>query len=392
VFAYLDCFSGVSGDKFLGALVGAGLDPRVLADGLALVDVGGYRLDVHDAKRNGVMGTQVEVVVEPGQPSRDWRAIRGLIASSRLAPEVRGRALAAFGALAEAEAQVHGTSLDEVHFHEVGAVDSIVDIVGAAIGMDEFGIDEVWSTPVRVGFGTVMTSHGELPVPAPATALLLSGMPTYAGDFEGEMTTPTGAALLRAFVTRYAPLPPVRISAEGWGAGSRDLPVPNLLRLSVGEREPGGGDLSEVAVLESAIDNVTPELLAAAIDLVLESGALDAWTEPLRMKKGRLGTAVTVIARPADAARLTEVLMLHTGTLGVRRTYTWRQTAPRRLATVETSLGRVRVKVQGEGDAWRVRPENDDVVAIARATGLPLDRVARILTDEAETALRDTGA
>lgn len=392
MFAYLDCFSGVSGDKFLGALVGAGLDPRVLADRLALVDVGGYHLDVHDAKRNGVMGTQVEVLVEPGQPSRDWRAIRDLIASSRLASAVREQALAAFGALAEAEAQVHGTGVEDVHFHEVGAVDSIVDIVGAAIGMHELGIDEVWSTSVRVGSGTVMTSHGELPVPAPATALLLRGVPTYAGDFEGEMTTPTGAALLRAFVTRYAPLPPARLSAEGWGAGSRDLPVPNLLRLSVGEREPGGGDLSEVAVLESAIDNVTPELLAAAVDLVLEAGALDAWTEPLRMKKGRLGTAVTVIARPADAARLTDVLMLHTGTLGVRRTYTWRQTAPRRLATVETSLGTVRVKVQGEGDAWRVRPENNDVVAIARATGLPLDRVSRILTDEAEAALRDAGA
>jgi uncharacterized protein (TIGR00299 family) protein len=392
MFAYLDCFSGVSGDKFLGALVGAGLDPVTLADRLALVDVGGYRLDVHDARRNGLMGTQVEVLVEPGQPSRDWREIRRLIEDSRLGAVVRERALAAFRLLAEAEAQVHGTSVEDVHFHEVGSVDSIVDIVGAAIGMHELGIGELWSTPVRVGSGTVMTSHGELPVPAPATARLLRGVPTYAGDIEGEMTTPTGAALLREFVTRYAPLPPVRLSAEGWGAGSRDLPVPNLLRLSVGEREPGGGELSEVAVLESAIDNATPELLAGAIDLVLEAGALDAWTEPLRMKKSRLGTAVTVIARPADAGRLTEVLMLHTGTLGVRRTYTWRQTVPRRLATVQTSLGPVRVKVQGEGDAWRVRPENDDVVAIARATGIPLDRVARVLTDEAEAALRDDGA
>jgi uncharacterized protein (DUF111 family) len=232
-----------------------------------------------------------------------------------------------------------------------------------------------------------MTSHGELPVPAPATARLLVGMPVFAGEAEGELTTPTGAALLAEFVTRFAAMPPMTLRSEGWGAGTRDGSVPNLLRLFVGEAEMGGGGLTEVALLQSVLDNVTPEILAATLDIALQEGALDAWADPVAMKKGRLGSEVTVLASVEDAARLTEVLMKHTGTLGVRRTLTWRQVSPRRSETIETSLGRVRVKVQGSGPSLRVRPENDDVVAIARAQGLPLDRVARTLTMEAEAAL-----
>lgn len=387
MLAFLDCFSGVSGDKFLGALVGAGLDPRVLEQRLRLLGVEGWHIEAEAVERGGLPGTQVSVVIDEGQPSRDWRAIRTLIEASGLSDAEKDGALRAFTVLAEAEAQVHGVAVDHVHFHEVGAVDSIIDIVGTAVGLRALGIDELWSTAVRVGRGTVATSHGELPIPAPATALLLRGLPVYAGDVPGEMTTPTGAALLRAFVTRFAALPPMRVRTEGWGAGTRDFGIPNLLRLTLGEVEMGGGDLSEVAVLETSVDHVTPELLAATIDLLLAEGALDAWADPILMKKGRLGTEVTVLAAPEDAHRLSDLLMLHTGTLGVRRTFTWREVAPRRIETVDTSLGTVRVKVQGEGASARVRPENDDVVAIARSTGLPLDRVTRTLTLEAEAAL-----
>lgn len=387
MFAFLDCFSGASGDKFLGALVGAGLDVDVLRERLALLDVRGYTIEASEVRRAGVAGTKVDVLVAEGQRSRDWRAIRGLIEESRLDDSVKRVALDAFGRLAAAEATAHGVAVDDVHFHEVGAVDSIVDIVGTAIGVVELGIDEVWSTPVRLGQGAVMTSHGLLPIPAPATAELLRGVPVYAGELEGEMTTPTGAALLRALVTRWAPMPPMSVDSEGWGAGSRDLPVPNLLRMTLGRPELGGGGLTEVAVLESAIDHTTPELLAATLDIALAEGALDAWAEPVSMKKGRIGTEITVLARLTDAARLTDLIMLHTGTLGVRRTLTWRATQPRRVETVTTTLGVVRVKVQGSGASRRVRPENDDVVAIARATGMPLDRVARTLTEQAEAAL-----
>jgi uncharacterized protein (TIGR00299 family) protein len=391
MFAYLDCFSGVSGDKFLGALVGAGLSVETLRERLAGLDLPGWALGAEQVTRSGLSGTLVTVLAEPGQPSRDWAAIRALIDGSRLEPAVRDSALRTFALLAQAEADAHGVEVERVHFHEVGAVDSIVDIVGAAIGMRELGIEELWASPVRVGHGTVLTSHGELPVPAPATARLLHGVPIYAGDQPGEMTTPTGAALLAAFVTRYAPMPPMRTTADGYGAGSREVPgVPNVLRLSLGERELGGGDLHEVALLETAVDHITPEHLAAAIELLLEDGALDAFAEPVSMKKGRLGSAVTVIAEPHDAERLTAALMLHTGTLGVRRALTWRSVAPRRSATMETSLGAVRVKVGGEGASLRVRPENDDVVRIARETGLPVDVVARKLAGEAERLLGES--
>jgi uncharacterized protein (TIGR00299 family) protein len=389
VFGFLDCFSGVSGDKFLGALVGAGLDPETLRARLALLDVGGYTIEVTEVRRAGMAGTKVDVVVEDGQRSRDWRTIRELIVGSRLADPVKERALDAFGRLAVAEATAHGVAVDDVHFHEVGAVDSIVDIVGVAIGVVELGITELWATPIRLGHGMVSTSHGPLPIPAPATAELLRGVPVYAGELEGEMTTPTGAALLRTLVTRYAPMPPMSPAFEGWGAGSRELAIPNLLRLTLGEPGLGGGGLSEIAVLETSIDNVSAELLAATLDIALAEGALDAWAEPLRMKKGRVGTELTVLARIEDAARLTELLMLHTGTLGVRRTLTWRQVDVRRIETVPTTLGPVRVKVQSSGAALRVRPENDDVVAIARSTGIALDRVVRTLTEEAEAVLRE---
>jgi uncharacterized protein (TIGR00299 family) protein len=386
-FGFLDCFSGISGDKFLGALIGAGLEPALLKERLAALDVPGWELRAETVLSSGISGTKVTVDVEPGQRSRDWRTIREIIERSSLEAPVRESALAAFAALAEAEATVHGCAVEDVHFHEVGAVDSIVDIVGAAIGLAELGITELWSTPVRLGSGTVMTSHGELPVPAPATARLLRGIPVYAGEIPGELTTPTGATLLRAFVSRYAPMPPIRVSAEGWGAGTLKLALPNLLRLSVGERETGG-DVEEVVVLETCIDHETAEIISATIDLLLEEGALDAWSEPVRMKKGRLGTGVTVLARTGDTERLSELLMRHTGTLGVRRTPTWRQLAPRRLTSVTTSLGTVRVKVQGEGADLRARPESDDVVAVARATGLPLGQVMRRLTEEARAALR----
>lgn len=387
MFGYLDCFSGVSGDKFLGALVAAGVPLETLRERLTALPIGGYELRARTVSKNGMAATKIDVAVTEEQPVRHWRDIRSLIESSDLAADVKAGSLRVFARLAEAEAAAHGVDVEAVHFHEVGAIDSIVDIVGTVIGLSELAIGELWATPVRLGHGTVVTSHGELPVPAPATSRLLQGIPVYAGELEGEMTTPTGAALVAALVSRFAPMPPLRVRTEGNGAGTRDFAIPNVLRLSVGELEMGGGGLSEVAVLQSVIDNATPEVIAAALAMALEDGALDAWADPVAMKKGRIGSEVTVLARTGDAARLTDLLMRHTGTLGVRRRMEWRQTAERRIETVETSLGSVRVKVQGSGPESRVRPESDDVAVIARRTGMALDRVARILTDEAEAAL-----
>ena len=389
MFAYLDCFSGVSGDKFLGALVGAGVAVDDLRERLAGIGLPGWTIDAAPTRRAGLAGTLVTVGVAGDQPSRAWRDIEAMIAGSALEDTVRRRALAAFGSLAEAEAKAHGVPVADVHFHEVGAVDSIVDIVGTAIGLELLGIDRIWASPVCVGFGTVRTQHGVLPVPAPATAELLRGIPTYAGEVEGEMTTPTGAALLRAFVETFAPMPPGTAVAEGWGAGSRETPVANLLRLTLVEDVETTSPLEQVAVLATTVDHITAEHLAASVDILLDLGALDAWTRPVHMKKNRLGAELTVIARLADAERLSDAVMLHTGTLGVRRTFTWRAVAGRELLTVTTSFGDVRVKVSGVGEGRRVRPENDDVVAIARATGKPVDVVARLLAAEATEALRE---
>jgi uncharacterized protein (TIGR00299 family) protein len=389
MFAYLDCFSGVSGDKFLGALVGAGVSIDDLRDRLGALDLPGWSIVASPVRRAGLTGTLVTVDVEAEQPSRTWRCIEAMIDDSRLDEPVKRRALAAFGALAGAEAKAHGVPVADVHFHEVGAVDSIIDIVGTAIGLELLGVDTIWASPVCVGFGTVRTRHGLLPVPAPATAELLRGIPTYAGDVEAEMTTPTGAALLKALVGRFAPMPPGTATAEGWGAGSRETAVANLLRLTVAADVETTSPLQQVAVLETTVDHITAEHLAASLDILLDMGALDAWTAPVHMKKGRLGSALTVIARLADAERLSDAIMLHTGTLGVRRTPTWRAVAPREQLTVTTSLGDIRVKVSGEGEGRRVRPENDDVVAIARATGRPVDAVARLLAAEAAEVLRE---
>lgn len=383
MFGYLDCFSGVSGDKFLGALVDAGLPAATLRDRLAGLGLDGWSLESRDVLRAGARGTRVEVLAQGGQPSRSYADIRGLLAGADLPEEVRERAQLVFEVLARAEARVHDVPVDEVHFHEVGAVDSIIDIVGVSIGLVELDVDELWASPVRLGYGTVETAHGTLPVPAPATAELLSGVPVYGGDVEGEMTTPTGAALLRAFVTRYAPPPPAEMRAQGYGAGTRDpVQIPNLLGLGLYERGPWEGADELVMLLETVIDHLSPEQLAVALDMVREAGALDVWQRPVVMKKGRLAVEVTVMARPEDAPGLTAELMRQTGTLGVRRHEVWRSVARRRTQRMATDLGVVRVKSADLAGAERSRPESDDVARIAREIGEGVAEVAKKLSEE----------
>lgn len=380
MLGHLDCSSGVSGDKMLGALLDAGLSLDLLRDRLAGLRLAGWEVSVAEGRRGGLRGSRVEVAVASGQPARSAADIATLLTSADLEEQVRGRAIAAFDVLAEAESRVHGLPIDEVHFHEVGAIDSIVDIVGAAIGLDALGIDELWATPVCLGHGTVRTAHGVLPVPAPATAELLRGAPTYAGSVEAEMTTPTGAALLRTFVTRYAPAPLGTAAAHGYGAGTRDTAIPNLLRLTLIDRGTWDGADEQVTLLESLVDHLAPEHLASALDLVRDAGALDVWQASVVAKKGRLAAHVTVMVRPEDAPRLTDELMRQTGTLGVRRTDTWRSVASRRVESLETEMGTVRVKVGGASDSEHSRPEADDIARIAAETGRGVADVVQSLS------------
>lgn len=381
MFGYLDCSSGVSGDKFLGAVVDAGASLDSLRDALADMPLHGYSLSVGEVLRGGLRATLVTVSVDEEQPLRSYHDIERLIGRAILSETARLGVSRTFALLAEAEARVHGVTIDDVHFHEVGAVDSIVDIVGTAVGLAELGVEDLWATPVCVGSGTVETAHGTLPVPAPATAQLLEGVPTYAGATALEMTTPTGAALLRAFVSRYAPAPPAETIRLGFGAGRRDPEgISNVLRISLAERGDWDGIDEQVVLLETAIDHLSPEHLAVALEFVMEAGALDVWQRPVVMKKGRLAVEVTVMARPSDAPRLTAELMSQTGTLGVRRTEVWRSVAKRRASVVATEFGQVRTKTGDLGSTQHTRAESADVARIAREIGEGVADVAKRLS------------
>ena len=403
MIGFLDCATGISGDKFLAACIDAGASLDAVNVAVAAVAPEAV-VRTDRVLRSGITALSVTVDSTAEEPrSRTWSSIRETIGAAGLAPVVRDRALAAFTLLAEAEARVHGTEPAHVHFHEVGAIDSIADVVGVAAALADLGLTRLICGPVAVGSGTVTTAHGVLPVPAPATALLLEGVPVYAGRAPGEATTPTGAALVRAHATGYGPLPAMVLATTGHGAGSRETPpVANVARLLLGrEAAPvspanpdaaGAVDLSAdpplteepVVELATAIDHVTAEGLATCLERVLDAGALDAWQTPACMKKGRLGAEVTVLAVPSDATRLATLLAELTGTLGVRIAPMTRLVVARESRTVATSLGTVRVKVAGRGAWRRARIEHDDVAAIAREHDLSPDRIARTL--EAEVA------
>jgi uncharacterized protein (TIGR00299 family) protein len=382
VLAYLDCFSGVSGDKLLAGLVDAGADPDAVADALGGLAIDGWELAFEQVESGGIAATRAVVTTSDDQPSRTWRDIRALLDSAQLDEDTAVLSLAAFTLLAQAEARVHGVPVEDVHFHEVGAVDSIVDVVGTMAAAVSLALDELVSSPIPTGSGSVETSHGILPVPAPATAELLVGVPTYAGDVASELTTPTGAALVQTLADGFGPMPALTARAVGYGAGTRELPIPNVLRVVVGDRLAVGGT-DQVVECRSVVDHVTPEQVAFAMEELLDAGALDAWQTPVVMKKGRAAVEITVLCPPGDDDKLAATLMDLTGTLGIRRSLVDRVVAEREVRTFETSLGEVRFKVAAVGERLSARPEYEDCARLARATGLSVEEVARRLTDEA---------
>lgn len=389
MIAYLDCSTGISGDKFLGALVGAGFSAEMLRESLAPLGFGDA-VTVREVRSGGMAATGIDVADEPDARLRHWSDIRLLLEGAALHAPVRDGALRAFTLLAEAEACVHGCAISDVHFHEVGAADTIVDIVGVAAGLHALGVERLVCTHVALGSGTVDTSHGVLPVPAPATAALLEGVPAYGGDIAGELTTPTGAALLRAFADGYGPMPEMTVRASGAGAGTRDIGVPNIARILLGDApeataaDPGSED---VVVLESNVDHLSAEHLAYAAERLLDAGALDVWQTPIVMKKGRAAVTLSVLATPDSAASLAARMMGETGSLGVRVIPVRRHVAEREVVEVETSLGRVRVKTWQIGERSGVRAEFDDVARIATESDRPAAEVAALLADEARALL-----
>jgi uncharacterized protein (TIGR00299 family) protein len=393
--AWFHCFSGIAGDMALGALIDAGADPDEVRGLVGRLPIDGWDLAVEPVLRCGIAATKADVRVTETGVVRTAAHITGLVEDAKLPPRVAERALATFRALAEAEGRLHRRAPEQVHFHEVGGLDAIVDVVGTAAALEVLGVDEVRSSAVATGTGMVRAAHGLLPNPAPAVVDLLRGAPIHGVDVAVELTTPTGAALLAALVAGWGPLPAMRIGAVGYGAGSRELDGrPNLTQVVVGEREDAdeAGEIGSrpgqpVVLFEANVDDATGEVLAHAVAALLEAGAHDAWITPIVMKKGRPAHVVSALADPALARQVAAVLAAETGTLGVRGTTLDRWPLARHPGTVEVDGHLVRVKVS----PGRVKVEYDDAARVARETRAPLRDVLRRAEDEAHRTGPETG-
>jgi hypothetical protein len=376
--AYFDCFSGASGDMCLAALISAGWPAAELLALPARLKLEGVRITVGEARRGPFVATRVEVEAEGRQPHRHLRHIAALLEAADLDPGVKARALAVFERLADAEAEVHGSTREKVHFHEVGAVDALVDVVGTLEGLRSLGVEEVYASPLRLGRGAVRSEHGLIPVPAPATTLLLRGVPVEMPDIEAELVTPTGAALLTTLVRHWSGEPAFRLERVGTGAGGRDLKEqPNVLRVLIGEADPAPAMSRQVAVLETALDDENPQFVAALLPRLLEQGARDAMVVPSLMKKGRPGMWLVVVAEPDRAEALAGLLLRETSALGVRTRLERRYELERRQVEVETAFGRIALKVAVlPGGEERAAPEFESVRAAAERAGRPLREVS----------------
>ncbi|HUK87680.1 MAG TPA: nickel pincer cofactor biosynthesis protein LarC [Terriglobales bacterium] len=406
--AYLDCFSGISGDMFLGALLDAGVSPALLEKTVAALGVGAH-LEIGRVERGGIRATKVDVIVagargkprrqehghdrghhhhedSPAQPGaavphehgRGLKEIREIIRHAGISAGAKETAIAIFEALGQAEAEIHNVSIEKIHFHEVGAADALADIVGAAVGAEALGVDEWVCSPLNLGGGTVECAHGIFPVPAPATLKLLAGASVYSSGVQAELVTPTGAAIVSVLAGRFAPFPAMKIEKSAYGAGTRDLHgQPNVLRLTVGEAQARAETASDlVAVLEANLDDLNPQLFGYVMERALAEGALDVFGAPVQMKKNRPGMLLTVLCRPEDADRLAKLLFTETTTLGVRRREERRQVLRRESVSVETPWGAVRMKVAHlNGSVANFAPEYEDCRRIAGEHHLPLKTV-----------------
>lgn len=387
---HFDCFSGISGDMTLGALVDAGLSPRALRQGLKALPVSGYRLKVSKVSRGAIHATKVDVVVSKvAEKRRSWPQIRRLLSTSRLPPQVKKQALSVFGRLATAEGTVHGQDPATVSFHEVGAIDALVDIVGGLLGCHELGVKTFSATPVNVGSGTINVGHGVLPVPGPAVAELAKGHPIYSQGPAMELTTPTGMALLTTLTQTFDRLPPMVPGSVGYGAGTANPPDwPNVLRVFLST--PASTDsfkADQVIQLETNIDDMNPQLYDTVMERLFENGALDVNMTPTIMKRNRPGIILTVLAQPGHAGMLTQLLFHETTTLGVRSQLVSRTTLARSMQTIRLPQGRVRVKTVHVGKTVKHRPEFQDCQAIAKKTGTPVQEVI----ERVMQAIRDKG-
>jgi pyridinium-3,5-bisthiocarboxylic acid mononucleotide nickel chelatase len=384
MLAYFDCFSGISGDMTVAALIDLGLDPGFLEDQLALLKITGFVPAVHRSSRHGFAGVRFDVQVSSDQPHRSYRDIRTLIEGSAIDDEPKSRALHVFEILAGAEARVHGVEKDAVHFHEIGAVDSIVDVVGVAVGVHALGIERIVCSPLPMSRGFVRTAHGTIPTPAPATMEILRGVPVTGLECPMELVTPTGAAIVRALASDFGPYPSFVPMKTGYGLGKSDpKEFPNALRVVVGEATQANVGRDRIGVAECQVDDVDPRVLGDLMDVLYAEGALDVTYAAVQMKKNRPGTQISVLTPPDRVAAISRTLLSNTTTLGVRTSYSERMVLERRSELIETSLGTVRVKLVTKPDGRiEKRCEFDEVREIARRTGRPSLEILQTLERE----------
>ncbi len=386
--AYLDCASGISGDMTLGALVDAGAELAAIQVAIDTLGLPSCRLVAHEVKKCGFRATQITVEHEPEHKHRHLHHITAMIEKSSLTPRARESATRIFRQLAAAEAKVHGSTIEKVHFHEVGAVDSIADIVGSAVGFDLLGVEHVICSPVPTGRGFVEIAHGRCSIPAPATGELLRGVPLAALDVEGELTTPTGAAIVAALAEQFGPVPAITVGRIGYGAGQKDFPQANILRVLLGEASPklqATGDArltarrpraESIVLLETNLDDAGGTAIGHCVDRLWEAGALDVALVPIQMKKGRPGVLVSVQAQPEEADRLADILFVETPTLGVRRSIVERTVLARESVEVQTPWGKIAGKIAFlPYGAQRFAPEYEDCRRIASQRGVSLSEV-----------------
>jgi len=377
--AYFDCFSGISGDMTIGALVDAGCNLELLRSGLEGLQISGWTISAEKVWKNGMSASHVLVVTEHQTKHRSLSAILEIFEKSQLSESVRKRAAAIFRKLGEAEASVHDVAIEKIHFHEVGAVDAIVDIVGACIGFDALGIEKFACSPLNVGGGTAKMAHGILPVPAPATAKLLQGKPTFSNGVQRELVTPTGAAIVSTLCDTFGPQPQMTVSSIGYGAGSIDLEgQPNVVRIMIGEAADKviAGFDEEISVIEANLDDMNPQIYGYFLEKALAAGALDVYTTPVQMKKNRPGTLLTLLCKPQDTNSLMSLVFAETTTFGARTYRAQRRTLPRESVSVHTQFGDVRVKLSRlNGRILHVAPEFDDCRKLAVEKNIPLQRI-----------------
>jgi len=375
--AYIDCFAGASGDMLLGALIDAGLSFDQLKTELERLGLKDYALSCKTVAKHGISATKVDVEAQEGHVHRHLSDIAEILSDSALDADIQQRSLAVFTRLAEAEANVHGTTVEKVHFHEVGAVDAIVDIVGTVIGLKILNIEKIECSALSVGTGVTHGSHGAMPIPVPAVVALCSGVTLRRTGIPKELLTPTGAALLTTVSESFGKPTDFVGDTVGYGAGTRDLEdIPNLLRIEIGDDLHARGTITDhITTLETNLDDMNPEWFGHTADRLWDAGAKDVYLTPVQMKKHRPGTILTVLCSPDEADRLTDIILAETTTLGVRRTASVRTILPRRSGVANTTHGEIRVKLAEIDGRTRVTPEYDDCARIAGTTGLPISEI-----------------